>query len=310
MQECSLNHALAALCCASLCACSADDSTRAIERAVAIGAPGMGQGHLHQPRAVEVLPADGSCVVIDRSGRIQRYSERGEILDAWFLPEWRDGQPIALTLSPWGTLLVSDTHYHRILEYDLDGGELRRFGTGVGLELVRGIASGDDIIYVADYGAEDRIHRFDRAGRHLGSFGRRGDGPGEFLRPEGLALGADGHVFVADCGHHRILRFSPAGDFVAAFGGAGSGPGSFLFPFDVAAGSADTLYVVDYKGSRVQRFTADGRFLGAAGGAGLEPGRFAAPRGLAVRADPAGDIIWVADTNNHRLQRFRWEHDL
>lgn len=268
-----------------------------------------GTGRLHQPRAVEHLPEDDSCVVIDRSGRIQRYSARGEIIAVWMLPQWRDGQPIALTLSPWGTLLVADTHYHRVLEYDPAGNELRRLGEHAGLELVRGIAANEDTIFVADYGAEDRIHRFHRDGRHLGTFGRRGDGPGEFLRPEGLALGPGGDLFVVDCGHHRILRFTPAGEFVSSFGSAGDGRGAFLYPFDIAAGSDDTLYVVDYRGNRVQRFTAGGRFLGCAGGAGHEPGRFAAPRGLAVRADPGGDVVTVADTNNHRVQRFRWEYD-
>ena len=90
----------------------------------------------------------------------------------------------------------------------------------------------------------------------------------------------------------------------------GEGPGQFLFPFDIAAGSDETLYVVDYKGNRIQRFREDGTFLGAAGGAGRQGGRFATPRGVAVTPRADGDIVFVADTYNHRVQRFAWEFDL
>lgn len=271
---------------------------------------GVGRGvQLYQPRAIEVIPADGSCVVIDRSGRVHRFDADGEPITSWVLPQWQDGQPIDLTLTPWGTLLVADTHYHRVLEYDLEGEELRRICEDAGLELVRGIAVADDgTIFVADYGdAEDRIHRFDRAGRSLGTFGSRGDGPGQFLRPEGLTIGADGTVFVVDCGHHRVLRFRPDGELVGCFGQPGDEPGSFLYPFDIARGSHGTLYVVDYQGNRVQRFSSEGEFLGAVGGAGREPGRFATPRGVAVLEDEDGDLVFVADTYNHRVQRFRWK---
>ncbi|MCI0652472.1 MAG: NHL repeat-containing protein [Planctomycetes bacterium] len=280
-----------------------------IQDAAILGGEGRGEGFFHQPRAVEVL-ANGTLFVIDRSGRVQRFSAAGAVDRSWLLPEWSRGQPIDLAATPWGTLLISDTHYARILETDLDGRELRRFGMEAGFELVRGIAVGAaETIYVADYGRRDRIHRFDRSGRHLGSFGSRGDGPADFLRPEGIAASSSGDVYVVDCGHHRVLRFDSAGEFISSFGGPGTEPGAFEFPFGIARGTGDTLYVVDFRGNRVQRFTADGRLLGAAGSAGRAPGTFAAPRGIAVLPAAGGDIVFVADTNNHRVQRFRWEHD-
>ncbi len=163
-------------------------------------------------------------------------------------------------------------------------------------------------IFVADYGERDRIHRFERDGRYLGFFGRRGDGEGELLRPEGLAVGEDGDLYVVDCGHHRVLRFRADGTFVASFGGIGEQEGSFLLPMDITAAPDGSLYVVDFQGNRVQRFTSDGRFLGACGGPGTGSGRLATPRGVEVRAEREGHRVVVADTNNHRIQSFIW-HD-
>jgi len=286
--------------------CTAGSALPPAPDPLVIGGPGKGDGLFHQPRAVEALP-DGSCVVIDRSGRIQRFDPEGHVELSWRLPEAAEGQPVDLTLAPWGTLLVADTHYHRILEYDVDGNELRRIGEKDSLELVRSVAVGlDGTIYAADYGERDRIHRFDRAGRHLGTIGSRGDGVGQFLRPEGIAIGEGGDLFVLDCGHHRVLRFRPDGEYVAAFGSFGAEPGHFLFPMDIAAAPDETLYVVDFQGNRVQRFTAAGELLGAFGGAGAEPGLFATPRGIAVLPTSAGHRVFVADTNNHRVQVFDW----
>jgi len=286
--------------------CSPSGDVPALPDPLIVGGPGKGDGLFHQPRAITAL-ADGSCVVIDRSGRVQRFDPSGLVAASWSLPEFSRGQPIDVTASPWGTLLVADTHYARVLEFDLDGVEIGRFGEDLDLEIVRGIAVGNDgSIYVADYGELDRIHRFDRSGRYLGTIGQRGEGEGEFLRPEGLAIGSNGDLFVVDCGHHRVLRFSPQGEHRGTIGEIGSGPGQFLFPMDITSAPDGSLYVVDFQGNRVQRFDDEGNHLGTFGGAGTEPGRFATPRGVTVHAEADGHRVYVADTNNHRIQIFLW----
>ncbi len=282
---------------------------------VAFGGSGRGEGYFHQPRGIEVL-SDESCVVIDRSGRVQRFGRDGKVMTSWILPQWRNGQPIDLCVTPWDTLLVADTHYSRLLEFDTTG-ELVQIlleewvvpGEDAGLSLVRGVSVGaDNAIYIADYGTDerDRVHRFERDGTYKGSFGQRGDGEFDLNRPEGLAVGRGGDVYVVDCGHDRVLRFSATGEPLGSFGESGTRPGQFLFPFDIAVGSDDCLYVVEYRGNRVQRFDADGEFIDMVGHAGRELVEFATPRGIAVRPDAGGDLVYVADTNNHRVQRFRW----
>lgn len=62
------------------------------------------------------------------------------------------------------------------------------------------------------------------------------------------------------------------------------------------------IIIVDSVGSRVQRFTPEGKWLGEIGeGPGTGPGQFAGPR--EVRVGGNGDI-YVADSNNHRIQVF------
>lgn len=53
---------------------------------------------------------------------------------------------------------------------------------------------GDGTIYVGEYSSFE-IRAFDRRGRHLRSFGRRGRGPGEFVQPFGLHHDGDSTLF-------------------------------------------------------------------------------------------------------------------
>ena len=51
----------------------------------------------------------------------------------------------------------------------------------------------------------------------FGHAGRRGKEPGEFEEPTGIAVGADGSVYVADAGNARIQKFDAGFRFVASW---------------------------------------------------------------------------------------------
>lgn len=69
------------------------------------------------------------------------------------------------------------------------------------------------LIYVVDAGSS-RVLVFDFEGRFLRAIGRKGQGPGEFVRPTGAGLVEGGGLAVADFGANRIEIFDRAGTFV------------------------------------------------------------------------------------------------
>jgi hypothetical protein len=45
-------------------------------------------------------------------------------------------------------------------------------------------------------------------------WGSQGDGPGEFLNPESIAIDTHNNLYIADTGNHRIQKFSAEGVFI------------------------------------------------------------------------------------------------
>jgi hypothetical protein len=75
------------------------------------------------------------------------------------------------------------------------------------------LAVDGDRLFVNDR-AEWRVAVYGADGRRLGSIGRKGEGPGEFLMPGSLAIAPDRSLHADDFARERLLRFNAAGDFV------------------------------------------------------------------------------------------------
>jgi hypothetical protein len=73
-----------------------------------------------------------------------------------------------------------------------------------------------DNLYVLDQG-NARVLMFDRSGRFVRQVGKKGDGPGEFQFPNGLAVRGDGSVLVMDVAHRSVSHFGPDGTFLRTY---------------------------------------------------------------------------------------------
>jgi|GEM_PF-1039364 len=110
----------------------------------------------------------------------------------------------------------------RVFEFGPSGAVLRTFGEGILVE-PDSVTSRENRIWVTDR-ATDRVERFERqpggAIEHVGGFGGRGLGPGEFHDPRGILAMDDGRLIVLDHGNHRGQIFDPDHlTLIAGFGG-------------------------------------------------------------------------------------------
>lgn len=112
---------------------------------------------------------------------------------------------------------------HQVFKFSPDGKLLLTLGAAGGGTGADGfmqpndvITSADGTIYVAEgHGGDNaRIVLFDKTGKYLREFGKKGTGPGEFDQPHGLAFDAQGRLFVADRSNNRIQIMSADGQFI------------------------------------------------------------------------------------------------
>jgi sugar lactone lactonase YvrE len=175
----------------------------------------------------------------------------------------------------------------------------------------------DGRLYVMDFMDEDgraRVQMFDAAGE-LARVVREfdvGSGSGTLDTPAGIVIDSQENFYVTDMGTSSIKKYSPEGEILAVFGSEGTGPQQLMSPQDLELDTAGHLYVADTSNNRILKWDQQGNCLMTLGineldedngwlMAGDGPGEFDDPQGVTV--DREGRIF-VADTNNHRVQVF------
>lgn len=260
------------------------------------------------PRAIDYAPGDDTFFVIDRSAVVQHIDRRGRVLAEWRMPESATGKPVGVSIGPDGNVYVPDTHYHRVIVYDVTGDEIRRWGTQ-GTEPGQFIYPTDIAfdqkgnVFVSEYGDHDRVQVFKPDGTYLYEFGSFGQGDGQFSRPESMVIDGD-HIYITDECNHRLVVFKTDGTWVRNMGGPGDGLGEFRFPKGLAMDSEGRLIVCEFGNNRIQLVDKEtGKGLAFWGAGGHEPGQLAYPWGVAVDRE---DRIVTVDSGNNRLQVFEF----
>ena len=106
---------------------AADDAPAPLDVSGVIGMRGRMPGRLDYPRAADVSP-DGSVVVIDKSGRVQRFRPDGTLTTAWRMPRTANGMPTGVTIDRHGRAWIADTHEHRVVCFSPTGETLWTLG--------------------------------------------------------------------------------------------------------------------------------------------------------------------------------------
>lgn len=157
-------------------------------------------------------------------------------------------------------------------------------------DLVIGAAAGDEnyifsTLYAVQVDAEGNIYAldfkasqvkiFDRRGKHLTTFGKRGQGPGEMQRPARMVVAPDDRILVSDFGNLKLLFFSPKGECIEEV------PMGKWMLLDIGVDSSGRIYGTAFsnseKGRYIQLMRFDRRMKSEISIAGIEQKRD--PRG-------------------------------
>jgi len=161
----------------------------------------------------------------------------------------------------------------------------------------------DGSLLVTDAG-HAYVQAFDpTTGRFLGRFGGKGDTDSNLDKPEGIAVGPNGDVFVADYNTGFIKKYDREFRYLATFSEYGSEKGQTIRSefADIYDGK---LYVPEAGNNRVSVFDLNGSFLFDFGRGGTGPGELNVPE--SAKADSHGRLF-VADLKNNRIQVFNPE---
>ena len=222
--------------------------------------------------------------------------------------------PHGLTVDRKDNIWLTDVGLHQVFKFDHAGKLLFSVGErGVpgadGSHFNRptdvAVAS-DGSFYVSDGYINSRIAAFSPEGRYLFEWGAKGNGPGQFDVPHGIALDPSGRIYVADRSNARVQLFDETGKYITEWKGRQIGR-----PWAVRAASDGYLYVVDGGDqpsappdrARVLKLEPKGTVVASFGRFGNYDGQLVWPHCIAIGKDGA---IYVGDVKTGmRVQKFK-----
>jgi DNA-binding beta-propeller fold protein YncE len=151
------------------------------------------------------------------------------------------------------------------------------------------------------------LMEFDPSGAFVRAFGE-----GQYVRPHGMRIDPEGHIWTTDVAAHTVTKLGPKGEVLMVLGTKGQ-PGTWdeagqsrllNEPNDIGFGPRGDVFVVEGHGRgepRVLRFDKGGKLLKSWGGLGTGPGQFDLAHSVVIDAQ---GLVYVADRQNRRVQVF------
>ena len=258
--------------------------------------------------------------------------------------------PSGVAVDAEGNVYIADQENERIRKVDSDGVITTFAGSGsynfrgdedgipaveASLNWPTGVAvDAQGNVYIADsynnlirkVGSDGLITTIAGSGRVFGFFEEPdeddiGDGgPATDAKldwPIGVAVDAEGNVYVADVGHDRVRKLTRTGTeyIITTFAGTGEqgdegghiGDGGFAAearlsaPRGVAVDERGHVYIADTGNNRIRKVDSDGMITTIAGDDSTMGAQLSVPRGIAIDAD---GNLYIADTGNNEVHRW------
>jgi hypothetical protein len=174
--------------------------------------------------------------------------------------------------------------------------------TDVAWDAAGNIYVADGVGNVAGAVTDTRVAKFTKAGVFVKSWGSKGTEPGKFGSVRGIAIDAQGNVYVADGGNKRIQVFDTDGNYKREITNVGS-PRALC----MTSGSTQYLYTsnsnppnnIDTAGE-IYKLRLDGSIVGKFGRAGKLPKEFGTVNEIDCRNE---NTLLVGEIGNLRVQK-------
>jgi sugar lactone lactonase YvrE len=157
-----------------------------------------------------------------------------------------------------GTAAAPATKGHQVFKFSPDGKLLLTLGKAGGGRDAEFFFQPNDVLvapngdifisegHTSAAGSTARVLKFSKDGKLIKSFGKLGNGTGDFDQPHALAMDSRGRLFVGDRGNNRIEIFDQDGNFIEQWK-------QFSRPSGIYIDKNDNIYVADSESESVSR---------------------------------------------------------
>ena len=126
-----------------------------------------------------------------------------------------------MSISSTDDIWITDKDGHVALRFNTSGEITMKLGNYEFPKLQEPFSHPSDVavnrngdIYISDGYGNSRIHHFSPDGELIKSWGKPGNGPGEFTVPHALAFDSKDRLFVCDRENYRIQVFNTDGNII------------------------------------------------------------------------------------------------
>ncbi|MSU49581.1 MAG: 6-bladed beta-propeller [Opitutus sp.] len=168
------------------------------------------------------------------------FDGKGSYLRSW--GKGMFGNAHGMRIDRNGDVFVTDNGDHQVMKFSKTGALLMTLGVkgrpgtdentfNRPTDIAFAPAPSTDF-YVSDGYGNSRVVKFNRDGKHLLDWGRKGSKPGEFVIPHSIAVDRAGQVYVSDRENNRIQIFDANGKFLRQWTHLGATQNIFITPKD------------------------------------------------------------------------------